>query len=136
MIRNVRVSLDTIGLAELGLVNAVNLGDLNVLLLERGSGLLVVRGESLAVTTPTPTQHGKRLCYDHVTYQGAKNSTRMRDSGFTTASKLSCVRSRTSEPSTAEKRAKAAAEVNRRENRIVREGVVKERRGLGGGRDR
>ena len=55
-----------------------------------------------------------------VTYHGAKNSTRIRDSGLTTASKLSWVRSITSEARTAVKRAKAAAEENKCENRIVR----------------
>lgn len=46
------VSLDTIFLAEVRLLSAVNLGKLDVLLLEGGSSFLVLGGEGLAVATP------------------------------------------------------------------------------------
>lgn len=47
-----RVTLDTVLLAQVGLDSAVDLGDLDALVLEGGSGLLVVRGEGLAMSTP------------------------------------------------------------------------------------
>jgi hypothetical protein len=48
-----RVALDTVLLAKLGLVNAVNLGELDGLVLEGISSLLILRCERLAVTTPS-----------------------------------------------------------------------------------
>lgn len=50
--QNSRVSLNTVGLAEICLVDAIDLSQLDVLLLQSGSGLLVMRGKCLAVTTP------------------------------------------------------------------------------------
>lgn len=47
-----RVSLDTVLLAEVGLLSAVDLCELDVLLLERGGSLLVLGSEGLAVTAP------------------------------------------------------------------------------------
>ena len=44
-----RVSLDAIGAAEVGLVNTVNLGELDAFLLQSSRGLLVVRSQSLAM---------------------------------------------------------------------------------------
>lgn len=44
--RDARVTRDAVLLAEVGLNGAVDLGDLNVLLLERSGGLLVVGGEA------------------------------------------------------------------------------------------
>jgi len=38
--------------AELGMLSAVNLDELDALLLEGGGGLLVLGGEGLAVSTP------------------------------------------------------------------------------------
>lgn len=46
------VALNAKRLAEVGLLCAVNLGELDVLLLQCGGGLLVLGGEGLAVTTP------------------------------------------------------------------------------------
>jgi hypothetical protein len=47
-----RVTLNAILLAEVGLLSAVNLGELDVLLLEGGGSLLVLGGEGLAVAAP------------------------------------------------------------------------------------
>lgn len=47
-----RVALNAMLLAEVGLLCAVDLGDLDVLLLERGGSLLILGGESLAVAAP------------------------------------------------------------------------------------
>ena len=49
---NIRVALNSIRLAKVRLVDTVDLGELNVLLLEAGSSLLVVGSQSLAVTAP------------------------------------------------------------------------------------
>lgn len=46
------VTLNTEGLAQICLFSAVDLDKLDVLLLESGGSLLVLRSESLAVTTP------------------------------------------------------------------------------------
>lgn len=46
------VALDTVLLAKLSLFGAVNLGELDVLLLQRGGSLLVLGGKSLAVAAP------------------------------------------------------------------------------------
>ena len=40
------------GLAKVGLVNTVNLGELDAFLLQSSRGLLVVRSQSLAMSTP------------------------------------------------------------------------------------
>lgn len=50
-----RVTLDAIRLAQVGLVNTVDLGELDAFLLESSSGFFVMRGQSLAVTTPADT---------------------------------------------------------------------------------
>ena len=47
-----RVTLNTVVLAEVSLLSAVNLGELDVLLLQGGSSLLVLGGEGLAVAAP------------------------------------------------------------------------------------
>jgi hypothetical protein len=47
-----RVALNALGLAEIGFLNAIDLGQLNVLVLEGGGSLLVVRGEGFAMSTP------------------------------------------------------------------------------------
>ena len=47
-----RVTLNTVVLAEVSLLSAVNLGELDVLLLKGGGSLLVLGGEGLAVATP------------------------------------------------------------------------------------
>lgn len=47
-----RVTLDTVLLAQVSLDSAVDLGNLDALVLEGGGGLLVVWGEGLAVSTP------------------------------------------------------------------------------------
>lgn len=47
-----RVTLDAMFSAEICLLCAVNLGQGNVLVLERGGGFLVLGGEGLAVTAP------------------------------------------------------------------------------------
>ena len=47
-----RVALNAILLAEISLLSAVDLGELDVLLLQRRRSLLVFRGKSLAVTAP------------------------------------------------------------------------------------
>lgn len=46
------VALNTVLLAEVGLLSAVDLGKLDVLLLQRGGSLLVLGGEGLAVAAP------------------------------------------------------------------------------------
>jgi hypothetical protein len=46
------VTLDALVSTEVGLLSAVNLGELDVLLLEGRSGLLILGGEGLAVATP------------------------------------------------------------------------------------
>lgn len=46
------VALDAVGLAEVGLFCAVDLYELDILLLQGGSGLLIFWGEGLAVATP------------------------------------------------------------------------------------
>ena len=51
-VKDIRVSLDTLLLAEFGLIDTVDFGEFDTLLLEGGGGLLVVRGQGLAVTTP------------------------------------------------------------------------------------
>jgi hypothetical protein len=47
-----RVALNAIGLAQICLVHTVNLGQLDVLVLESGSCLLVMGSKSFAVPTP------------------------------------------------------------------------------------
>lgn len=47
-----RVTLNTIVFAEISLLSAVDLGELDVLLLEGGGSLLVLGGEGLAVAAP------------------------------------------------------------------------------------
>jgi hypothetical protein len=49
---DLRVALNALFLTKIGLVNTVNLGESDVLLLEGSGGLLIVRGECLAVTAP------------------------------------------------------------------------------------
>lgn len=44
--------MNAIFLAEVGLVNAVNLSEFDALLFQLGSSLFVVRSEGLAMTTP------------------------------------------------------------------------------------
>ena len=51
--RYARVALNAIRLAEVRLVHAVDLCQLDVLLLERGGRFLIVGRKSLAVTAPT-----------------------------------------------------------------------------------
>ena len=46
------VALNTVGLAEIGLLCAVDLDELDALLLQCSGSLLVLGGERLAVTTP------------------------------------------------------------------------------------
>lgn len=46
------VTLNTVVLAEVGLLSAVDLGESDVLLLEGSGSLLVLGGEGLAVTAP------------------------------------------------------------------------------------
>ena len=53
--QDLRVALNAVRLAELGLVNAVDLGELDVLLFELGRRLLVMGCERLAVSTPRQT---------------------------------------------------------------------------------
>lgn len=48
----IRISLNTVRLAQVGLVDTVDLCQLNVLLLQSGSRLLVMRCQRLTVTTP------------------------------------------------------------------------------------
>jgi hypothetical protein len=55
------VTLDAMVFAEVGLLSAVNLGELDVLLLEGCSGLLILGGEGLAVTAPGSKDCGKKL---------------------------------------------------------------------------
>lgn len=55
------VTLDALVFAEVGLLSAVNLGELDVLLLEGCSGLLILGGEGLAVTAPGSKDYGKKL---------------------------------------------------------------------------
>ena len=47
-----RVTLDAVRLAEVGLINTVDLGELDALLLESSRRLFIVGRKSLAVTTP------------------------------------------------------------------------------------
>ena len=47
-----RVSLNTVRLTEVRLIDAVDLSQLDALLLQSGSSLLVMGSESFAVTTP------------------------------------------------------------------------------------
>lgn len=49
-----RVALDTMFLTQLGLVNTVDLGDRDALLLQSSGSLLVLGGECLAMPTPNP----------------------------------------------------------------------------------
>lgn len=49
---DVRIASNAVRVAKLALGNAVNLGDGNALVLEGGSGRLVLGSEGLAVTTP------------------------------------------------------------------------------------
>lgn len=46
------VTLNAVGLAEVSLLSAVDLGEADVLLLEGGGSLLVLGGEGLAVAAP------------------------------------------------------------------------------------
>jgi hypothetical protein len=55
------VTLDALVFAEVGLLSAVNLGELDVLLLEGCSGLLILGGEGLAVTAPGSKDCGMKL---------------------------------------------------------------------------
>lgn len=55
------VTLDALVFAEVGLLGAVNLGELDVLLLESCGGLLVLGGEGLAVTAPGSKDCRKKL---------------------------------------------------------------------------
>jgi len=83
-------------LAEVCLVDTVDFGKLDFLLLESSSCLLIMGGKRLAVTTPVPgfRQRDMRM---NITCHGAKNSTRIRGSGSTVEAKLSFVRFNTSE---------------------------------------
>lgn len=56
-----RVSLNVEVLAEISLLSAVDLGELDVLLLEGGGSLLVLGGEGLAVATPGSVDWKKAL---------------------------------------------------------------------------
>lgn len=58
--RDLRVSLDALGLAELSMLNAVDFCKLDVLFLEGSGGLLVVGGKSFAMAAPG----GKELDQD------------------------------------------------------------------------
>jgi hypothetical protein len=55
------VTLDALVFAEVGLLSAVNLGKLDVLLLESCGGLLVLGGEGLAVAAPGSKDCRKKL---------------------------------------------------------------------------
>ena len=117
-------------LTKVGLFNTVNLCKLNVSLLESSCGFFIMRSQSLAVTTPFDTSEIRTKAASCISYHGAKNSTSINASGLTVLSKLAGVRSRTSEARTAWMKASAAAEVNRRENRIVKVERRGERRGF------
>ena len=98
-VKYVRVATDTFRLAEVRLIDTVDLGQLDIFLLQSGGGLLIMGRESLAVTTPTQVFRIHMPNYSlKYAYQGAKNSTSMRASGLTTSSKVLAVRSKTSEP--------------------------------------
>ena len=49
---HLRVTLHTVGLAKLGLVDTVHLGEFDVVLFQSCSCLFVVRSQGFAVTTP------------------------------------------------------------------------------------
>jgi hypothetical protein len=100
---NVRVASDTMGVAKLSLVNTVDFCDWDVLSLEAGSSFLVLRCKLFAVTAPKhQTSSTYTITYEDKTptYQGAKNSTSISSSLLTNESKLSAVRSITSEAAT------------------------------------
>ena len=104
-------------LAEVGLINAVNLGELDALVLQFGGRFLVVGSEGLAVTTPAGRAEflAVFLHYKYVKggYHGAKNSTRTRGS-LETVSKLAGVTSITLEASSATARVTRARVVRER----------------------
>ncbi len=55
-LQDLRVALDFLCLAEVRFLDTVDFGDFDVLLLQGGRGLLVVRSESLAMPTPEDTR--------------------------------------------------------------------------------
>ena len=55
-LRDLRVALDFVCLAEVRFLDTVDFGDFDVLLLQGGRGLLIVRSESLAMPTPEDTR--------------------------------------------------------------------------------
>lgn len=83
-------------MAKVCLVNTVNGSEGDVLLLEGSSGLLIVRSERLAVSTPVgilAAVERRTEC----TYQGAKNSTSISGLPLTASSNVAAVSFRTSE---------------------------------------
>lgn len=132
------------GLAEFGLLHAVDLCNGDVLSLEGGGSFFVMRGERFAMSAPKVMNKmvrwfsllekgiGKGIGAHH----GAKNSTRMSSFGLTMDSKLEAVRSITSESSAAKTLVAAARKsVESRDRRIALKGPEQElyfRRGSGG----
>ena len=91
------VALNAVVLAEISLINAVDLGKLDVLLLESGGSLLVLGGESLAVATPGSED------WENVMLAGSDLTPRLRGGGVKSNGKpineASQQRLRTAEPS-------------------------------------
>ena len=85
-------------LAKVGLINTVYLCKLDTFFLERRGSFLVVRRKSFTMTAPTDQDvEGEELRWERCTNHGAKNSTRIKGSGFMTDSKVTAVMSNTSE---------------------------------------
>lgn len=109
-----RVSLNTMLLAQVGFVDTVDLGNLDVLFFECGGSKLVFGSKGFAVATPSgdaSIQHNQVGFW--CTYHGAKNSTSIKGSASTIDLKLAGVKSRTSEVPSAlatQTRARAVSE--------------------------
>ena len=99
--KNLRVALDAVRLAEIGLFNTIHLSKLDIFILQSGSCFLVMRGKSFTVSTPRFSE----IRFEHMriedSHHGAKNSTSISGSGLTTDSKLLAVKLMTSEPPSA-----------------------------------
>ena len=111
--------MNAVRLAEVRLVDTVDLSELDTLLLEAGRSLLVVGSKGLAVTAPG------RICQECI--DGSRGNALPRSEELNEHQRLRLdgrvevggVRSRTSEARTAWTNASTAADGNRRETRIV-----------------
>lgn len=121
-----RVALDIVLLAQVCLGDTVDLGNLDIFLLQRRRSLFIMGSKSLAMPAPEYRQSDTLSLFSQLrvkTYQGAKNSTRMRGSLFTMETKLFGVSEITSEGSSSAATkpavATSALRLKRVEKRIV-----------------